>query len=73
MKRVLLACLLALLPLLVQAGPIRIGSKQFTESVILGELARVSAREAGVAAIHQRDYTGPSAWRRLLTRYIRHS
>lgn len=26
-----------------------------------------------VAAIHQRDNAFPSAWRRLLTRYIRHS
>ncbi|MEU4392982.1 hypothetical protein [Kribbella sp. NPDC023855] len=26
-----------------------------------------------VAAIHHRDHSGPSAWRRLLTRYIRHS
>ncbi|HEY0472919.1 MAG TPA: hypothetical protein VGD34_14700 [Kribbella sp.] len=26
-----------------------------------------------VAAMHQRAHTAPSAWRRLLTRYLRHS
>ncbi len=66
MKRFLLAGVLVLLPLLAQAGPVRIGSKQFTESVILGELARVSAREAGVEAIHQRELGGTSIlWKAL--------
>ncbi|GAA0944460.1 MULTISPECIES: hypothetical protein [Kribbella] len=42
--------------------------------MITPEVARAHIDEMRrVAAIHQRDYTGPSAWRRLLTRYIRHS
>jgi osmoprotectant transport system permease protein len=66
MKRFLFACAVILLPLLAQAGPVRIGSKQFTESVILGEVARVSAREAGVEAIHQRELGGTSIlWKAL--------
>lgn len=63
-----LAGVLALsLPLLAQAAAVRIGSKQFTESVILGELARASAREAGVEAVHRRELGGTSiVWRALL-------
>ncbi|WP_328321274.1 hypothetical protein OHA70_23995 [Kribbella sp. NBC_00382] len=42
--------------------------------MITPEVARAHIDEMRrVAAIHQRDFTGPSAWRRLLTRYIRHS
>jgi osmoprotectant transport system permease protein len=44
----------------LQATPIRIGSKQFTESVILGEVARLSAREAGIDVQHQRELGGTS-------------
>jgi osmoprotectant transport system permease protein len=42
------------------ATPVRIGSKQFTESVILGEVARLSARDAGINAQHQRELGGTS-------------
>ena len=35
------------------ATPVRIGSKQFTESVVLGEVARGAARQAGIEAIHR--------------------
>jgi osmoprotectant transport system permease protein len=42
------------------ATPIRIGSKQFTESVILGEVARLSARQVGIDAQHQRELGGTS-------------
>ncbi|MFZ0872100.1 MAG: glycine betaine ABC transporter substrate-binding protein [Rhodanobacter sp.] len=60
-------CLLLLLPTGLSAEPVRIGSKQFTESVILGELARETAREAGVAAVHQRELGGTSIlWTALL-------
>ncbi|MEM7164114.1 MAG: glycine betaine ABC transporter substrate-binding protein [Planctomycetota bacterium] len=38
-------------------GP-RIGSKKFTESVILGELARALAESVNVAAVHQRELGG---------------
>lgn len=56
-----------LLPASVQAAPVRIGSKQFTESVILGELALAGAREAGVDAVHRRELGGTRIlWRALL-------
>lgn len=48
------------LPLHAGAPPVRIGSKQFTESVILGEVARLAARDAGVAAVHKRELGGTS-------------
>ena len=63
-------CLLlgaCLLPASAQAAPVRIGSKQFTESVILGELALAGAREAGIDAVHRRELGGTSIlWRALL-------
>ncbi len=59
MRRALL-CVLALLPMVALASPVRIGSKQFTESVILSELARLNAREAGINATHQRELGGTS-------------
>ena len=49
-----------MLPQLANAGPVRIGSKQFTESVILGEVARIRADEAGIAAVHKRELGGTS-------------
>jgi osmoprotectant transport system permease protein len=59
--------LFLLLSTWVSAEPVRIGSKQFTESVILGELARETAREAGVQAVHQRELGGTSIlWTALL-------
>ncbi|CAM5541290.1 ABC transporter permease/substrate-binding protein [Rhodanobacter lindaniclasticus] len=61
-----LILLLSLLPALAIAQPARIGSKQFTESVILGEIARLAARDAGVEAIHQRELGGTSIlWKAL--------
>jgi osmoprotectant transport system permease protein len=51
---------LVLLPALACAQTVRIGSKQFTESVILGELARASSRQVGVAAEHKRELGGTS-------------
>jgi osmoprotectant transport system permease protein len=68
MRFLLCALLVGLwLPKLAQADPVRIGSKQFTESVILGELARVSAQAAGIDAVHQRELGGTSIlWRALL-------
>lgn len=53
-------------PALATAQPMRIGSKQFTESVILGEVARLSARDAGVDAVHRRELGGTSIlWKAL--------
>jgi osmoprotectant transport system permease protein len=62
------AALLVLLivPTFVQAKPVRIGSKVFTESVILGELAKATAQQAGVDAVHQRELGGTSVlWKAL--------
>ncbi len=53
--------------LLAAPGPIRVGSKAFTESVIIGELARQTLEVHGVAASHQRELGGTAiAWRALL-------
>ena len=55
-----------LVPMLTQASPVRIGSKVFTESVILGELAKAIAGQAGVNAVHQRELGGTSIlWKAL--------
>jgi len=55
-----------LLPALASAQPVRIGSKQFTESVVLGEIARLAARDAGVDAVHRRELGGTSIlWKAL--------
>ena len=51
--------LLMVVPTL-SAAPLRIGSKQFTESVILGEVVRLSARQSGVDVVHQRELGGTS-------------
>ncbi|WP_184672191.1 glycine betaine ABC transporter substrate-binding protein [Rhodanobacter sp. A1T4] len=52
--------------MLTQASPVRIGSKVFTESVILGELAKAIAGQAGVDAVHQRELGGTSIlWKAL--------
>jgi osmoprotectant transport system permease protein len=61
MKRwtaILFACLL--LPAQLWATPVRIGSKEFTESVILGEIARLSAQRANIPAVHKRELGGTS-------------
>jgi osmoprotectant transport system permease protein len=55
-----------LVPMLTQASPVRIGSKVFTESVILGELAKAIAGQAGIDAVHQRELGGTSIlWKAL--------
>jgi len=47
--------------------PVRIGSKNFTESVILGDLAADLVREAGGHAIHRRELGGTRVlWSALL-------
>jgi len=42
------------------AGPVVVGSKAFTESVILGEVATKMLRNAGIDARHQRELGGTS-------------
>jgi osmoprotectant transport system permease protein len=55
-----------LLPLLVHATQVHIGSKQFTESVILAEIARTRAHDAGIDVVHQPELGGTSIlWRAL--------
>jgi len=55
-----IAVLLAALTVSAAAGaqPFEIGSKDFTESVLLGEIARLSAEERGVPAHHGRAMGG---------------
>ena len=48
-----LVFLAAALALPVAAEPLRVGSKRFTESYILGEILAQSARRAGAAAEHR--------------------
>lgn len=69
MKRALMVVLLALswLPMgaAQNADPV-IGSKNFTESVVLGEVARLAAQQQGVTAHHRRDLGGTRIlWRAL--------
>jgi osmoprotectant transport system permease protein len=47
-----------LLAIAIAATPVRVGSKQFTESVILGEIARQVLEDAGVPAVHRRELGG---------------
>jgi osmoprotectant transport system permease protein len=46
-----LLCLLA-------AAPVRVGSKVFTESVVLGEVTTQALQAAGVPAVHRRELGG---------------
>lgn len=49
------------------AEPVRIGSKAFTESVILGELASQMGRAAGVETVHRRQIGGTRVlWEALM-------
>jgi osmoprotectant transport system permease protein len=64
----LLVCL-AVAPPLGAADPaeIRVGSKKFTESVILGEMACYLIRDTGARAVHIREMgTTPIVWKALL-------
>jgi osmoprotectant transport system substrate-binding protein/osmoprotectant transport system permease protein len=49
------------------APQVVIGSKNFTESVVLGEIARLAAREHGVRARHRRSLGGTRILWRALT------
>lgn len=55
----LAAALAAALPAAAgQAPEVRVGSKKFTESVVLGEIAAALARSAGAVAEHRRELGG---------------
>jgi osmoprotectant transport system permease protein len=57
-----------LLALAVAAGPeVRVGSKAFTESIVLGELVTRAAASSGAAAVHRRALGGTRVlWEALL-------
>ena len=59
------------LALFIAIAPVRVGSKQFTESVLLGELARQTLAESSVPAVHQRELGGTRVlWQALLAGQI---
>jgi osmoprotectant transport system permease protein len=51
-RAVLLAAAVLLAPVQAQE-PVKVGSKRFTESYVLGEIARQTLERAGVAAVHR--------------------
>ena len=56
---VALALLIAgLAPLPQRSVQLRVGSKKFTESVILGEMMRLLTEEAGLKVAHYREFGG---------------
>jgi osmoprotectant transport system permease protein len=58
MVAVLIAVLLVLTPTIAPAEPVSVGSKKFTESVILAEIARIAIEQTGVRAQHRRELGG---------------
>lgn len=63
-----LAWLLSLLSAGALAGPVQIGSKKFTEGVILGEIAAQLLEAHGVGAEHRRELGGSRVlWSALLS------
>ncbi len=63
----LLPLLLACLAARAAAQPVAVGSKVFTESVVLGEMATQLARSAGADATHRRELGGTRVlWEALL-------
>jgi osmoprotectant transport system permease protein len=61
------ACLARTSAAPAQTPTVVIGSKNFTESVVLGEIARLSAREHGIVARHRRSLGGTRIlWRALI-------
>ncbi len=55
---VLVLLVAGLAPIPRRAAQIRIGSKKFTESVILGEMLRLLAEEAKLDVVHYREFGG---------------
>ena len=53
-------------PVVAESVAVTIGSKDFTEAVILGEIARLAAGRQGVDAVHRRSLGGTRIlWRAL--------
>jgi osmoprotectant transport system permease protein len=62
-----LSCVLLVAGTAHAQEPVRVGSKAFTESVILGEVIARLATDAGAAAEHQREFGGTRVlWNALL-------
>jgi osmoprotectant transport system permease protein len=67
MKHVALALVLVFITTSATAQPVTVGSKKFTESVILGEIAADVGRAAGVDVRHRRELGGTRVlWSALL-------
>lgn len=67
MRRALFVLLLVAIAAPVAARPVQIGSKAFTESVVLAEIARLQAHEAGIDVVHRRQLGGTRIlWRALI-------
>lgn len=58
MTRRIAICALLLCPAVVLGEPVVVGSKAFTESVVLGEIARLELESAGLEARHRRQLGG---------------
>ncbi len=54
----LIATMLVASAAVAQDNPIRVGSKKFTESVILGEISTLQLEHAGLNTVHQRELGG---------------
>jgi osmoprotectant transport system permease protein len=54
----LAAIIMLLLPSMAQAQAVTVGSKKFTESVILAEMARIKLDQAGLPVQHRRELGG---------------
>ena len=67
MRRVGLIAALLLIASTVVAVPLRVGSKEFTESVILGEIVSGLARHQGYPVIHKKELGGSMIWLALLS------
>lgn len=71
MKRLVLLAALLLLAAPVYAGPLVVGSKKFTESYVLGEIAKRALTRAGVPAEHRQGMGGTIIlWEALRTGQI---
>ncbi|MEX1196516.1 MAG: glycine betaine ABC transporter substrate-binding protein [Pseudohongiellaceae bacterium] len=68
MRRLLTIVFTTLIPVLTSAQPIGIGSKLYTENVLLGHLASQSLEEAGFRTIHNEQLGGTRIlWNALLS------
>lgn len=64
--RLVLALLLLIASAAVCAAPVAVGSKNFTEGVLLGEIATQAGRDAGIEVHHRRQLGGTRIlWRAL--------